>query len=239
MNPMTQYISEFVGMALFISMGSAVSASCLLKNTMANGIGRNWVMIAFGWGLAVGFGVYTGIALGGPAHLNPALSIGFAIMGMFPWELVPGFVIAQILGAFFGAAVTMLHFYPHFKITSPEEGNVVGIFATGPAIDNPVFNFISELIASFAFVFALLCIGKVTDGMFPFIVAMLIVVLGFSYGSTTGYAMNPARDFGPRLAYYVLPVPNKGGANWKYAWIPATAPILGCVLAVSVLNMIK
>lgn len=231
-------LSECIGMMVFIAIGTAVSSSVLLKKTMASGLGTNWVMIAFGWGFAVAFGVYTAVFLGGPAHLNPAVTIGMAVMGVFPWASVPGFILAQILGAFIGAGITMLHYYPHFKITGPDEGNCVNIFATGATIDNKPFNFLSEVIATFFFILVLLTIGPVAEGMFPLLVGFLVVAMGFSFGSTTGYAMNPARDFGPRLAYTLLPLPNKGPTNWDYVWIPVAGPIVGALLAILLLAAI-
>lgn len=160
-----------------MAFGSGVNSSVLLKNTLAKAFAPNWMSLIFGWGLAVTFAVYIGIALGGPAHLNPAITISFAAGGLFPWDQVLPVVAAQMLGGFVGSAITMIHYFPHFKQTGPDEGNVVGIFATG-------------------------------------------------------FALNPARDFGPRLAYAILPVPNRGTANWGYAWVPVIGPIIGATIAV-------
>lgn len=232
------YVSEFVGTALLMAFGSSCNASLLLKNTIASAIKTNWIGLMFGWGFAVTFAVYTAISLGGVAHLNPALTISFASGGLFPWELVPGAIIAQFLGGFCGSVVTIIQYYPHFKITSPEEGNGVGIFATGPAIDNKLFNVISEIIATFMFTFCVLLLGPMVNGLVPLILGFLVASIGFSFGGTTGFALNPARDLTPRLAYTLL-APNRGDPNWKYAWVPVVGPIIGACLAVAIFLFLK
>ena len=172
-------ISEFIGTAVLMAFGSGVNSSVLLKNTLAKAFAPNWMSLIFGWGLAVTFAVYIGIALGGPAHLNPAITISFAAGGLFPWDQVLPVVAAQMLGGFVGSAITMIHYFPHFKQTGPDEGNVVGIFATGPMSDNRFMNLLSEVIATFMFILAILCLGKMSDGLFPFIVGMLVASIGF------------------------------------------------------------
>lgn len=230
---MTQvYISEFVGTAVLIAFGSGTNASILLKKTIVGAFSTNWLNIIFGWAFAVAFGVYIGWQLGGPGHLNPAVTFAVAVLGTFPWEQVIPVSIAQIVGAFVGTAITVVLYYPHFKETKADEGNCVGIFATGPAIDNKPFNLISEIIATFMFMLAILCLGKMVDGVGPMVIGLLVASIGMSFGSTTGYALNPARDFGPRLAYTVLPIPNKGNPNWQYAWVPIVGPLIGAGLAV-------
>lgn len=226
-------LSEFVGTAVLMAFGSGTNASILLKGTIVGAFKTNWLNIIFGWAFAVTFGVYVAVALGGPGHLNPAVTISLAAGGLFPWNQVLGVCVAQVAGAFVDSAITALHYYPHFKITGPDEGNVVGIFATGPASDNRALNLISEIIATFMFMLAILCLGKMSEGFAPFIVGILVASIGMSFGSTTGYALNPARDFGPRLAYTILPIPNKGTANWGYAWVPIVGPIIGAVAAVA------
>lgn len=230
-------LGEFLGTMVLIMFGAGVGASVSLNKVMAKGSG--WTMIAFGWGFAVLFGVYTAGFLGAPGHINPAVTIAFALGGIIKWSIVPGYVIAQVSGAFLGASITAIHFYPHFKETKPEDGNSVGIFATGPAIANKPFNLISEIIATFAFILCLLTLGDFSVGLKPLAVALLIVAIGFSFGSTTGYAINPARDFGPRLAYFLLPIPNKGKANWSYFWVPIVGPIIGASFAVLLVNIIS
>lgn len=234
-----EYFGEFIGTFVLMIFGAGVGASINLEYAYAKGsIKASWIMIALGWGLAVMLGVYTAAYFGAPGHLNPAVTIAFAAGGIISWKVVPGFVLAQICGAFLGASVVALQFYPHFKKTKVEQGNTVGIFATVPAIDNKKFNFISEIVATFTFVLCLLTLGNFAEGLKPFIVGLLIVAIGFSLGSTTGYAINPARDFGPRLAYAVLPIPNKGSANWDYSWIPIVGPIIGGLLAILLIKII-
>jgi len=233
---MSEILGEFLGTMVLIMFGVGVVASISLNKALAKG--TNWLMVAFGWGFAVMFGIYTAGFFAAPGHLNPAVTISFALGGLISWSIVPGYIIAQIAGAFCGAAITTCHFYPHFKETTVEEGNSVGIYATGPAIPNKPFNLISEIVATFAFILCLLTLGEFTEGLKPLIVALLVAAIGCSFGSTTGYAINPARDFGPRLAYAILPIPNKGTANWSYAWIPFVGPTIGATIAVLLINII-
>lgn len=182
--------------------------------------------------MAVTFGVYVAGNFGSQGHLNPAVTLGFAAFGFFPIKSVLPYLLGQFLGAFVGAAIVIIHYAPHFQAAkSSAEGNSVGIFATGPAIKNPLFNFLSEMIATFTFIFCLLNLGDFTKGLKPLIVGLLIMVIGQALGGTTGFALNPARDFAPRLAYAILPVPNKGDANWEYAWVPVFGPIAGGIAA--------
>ena len=227
---MSEYIGEFLGTMVLIVLGVGSVASTNLQKTYAKG--SSWLFISFGWGFAVTFGVYVSGLIGSAAHLNPALTIAWGIFGMFPANKVVGYVVAQLLGAFVGAAIVAVQFGPHFKAShNPDEGNSVGIFATGPAIANPLFNFLSEVIATFIFTYVLMNLGDFSTGLKPLIVGLLITSIGISLGATTGYALNPARDLGPRLAYQLLPVPNKSDANWGYAWVPICGPIVGAVLA--------
>lgn len=235
---MQEYIAEFMGTMVLIVLGVGLGASVNLKNAYAKG--SNWLYICLGWGLAVAFGVYVAGFMGSDAHLNPAITVAFATFGMFAKEKVVGYVIAQFLGAFVAAGIIAIHFYPHFKASeNTEEGNQVGIFGSGAAIDNKLFNLISETIATFFFVFILLNLGEFTDGLKPLIVGLTITSVGLALGSTTGYALNPARDFGPRLAYKVLPIPNKGDAKMSYAWVPIVGPTLGALLASLLFTLIK
>ena len=189
--------------------------------------------------MAVTFGVYVAGQFGADGHLNPAVTLGFAAFGFFPWADVVPYLLGQFLGAFVGAAIVIVQYYPHFKAAkSPDDGNSVGIFATGPAIPNPLFNFLSETIATFFFIFTLLNLGDFTKGLKPLIVGLLIMVVGQTLGGTTGFALNPARDFAPRLAYAILPVPNKADANWGYAWVPICGPIVGGLLAAALQAML-
>lgn len=231
-------LGEFIGTAVLTFFGTGVGCSINLKKTLAKAVGANWVLVAFGWGVAVMLGVYVSGYFNSPGHLNPAVTLAFAIGGLTDWSQVVMFIVAQMAGAFLGAAVTTIHFWPHFRETTIEDGNSVGIFATGPAIPDPVFNLISEIIATFSFIFPLLLLpADFAPALKPLVLAFLLVGISFSFGSTTGYAINPARDLGPRLAYTLLPIPNKGGGNWGYAWIPTVGPIIGATIAVLVVNL--
>lgn len=157
--------------------------------------------------------------------------MALAIDGSFPWEQVPGYIVAQMIGAMLGAAVVYLQYLPHWGLTE-DPGTKLGVFATGPAIPHTFSNILSEMIGTFILVLGLLFIGanKFTEGLNPLAVGLLIVVIGMSLGGTTGYAINPARDLGPRIAHFLLPIPGKGGSNWGYSWIPVVGPILGGAL---------
>lgn len=227
---MNGFIGEFFGTMILILLGCGACASNNLKKVYGQGSG--WLFICFSWGMAVTMGVYVAGALGSLGHLNPAVTIPFAIFGLFPWANVVPYLLGQFLGAFVGAALVMIHFYPHFKESKGEaDGNHVGNFATRPAIKNPLFNCLSEVIATFAFVYILLNLGNFTTGLKPLIVGLLIMTVGTCLGTTTGFALNPARDWAPRFAYTILPVPNKEGAEWDYAWVPMVGPLLGGFLA--------
>ncbi|ATO43130.1 aquaporin [Loigolactobacillus coryniformis subsp. torquens DSM 20004 = KCTC 3535] len=233
---MDAYLGEFVGTMILVILGAGAGASINLNKAYAKGQG--WLYVAFAWGMAVAFGVYVAASFGAPGHLNPAFTIAAAISGMIKWSQVVGFIIAQMLGAFVGAAIVVIHFYPHFKASKSEaEGNTVGIFATKPAINSPVFNFLSEVIATFTFTYITFNLGNFTEGLKPFIVGFVIFAIGASLGSTTGYALNPARDWGPRFAYTVLPIPHKTAAHWEYAWVPMCGPIVGAAIAALLFNL--
>ncbi|MDZ7878496.1 MAG: MIP/aquaporin family protein [Saprospiraceae bacterium] len=222
MNP---YLAELIGTALLILLGNGVVAGVLLKNSKAENAG--WLVIAIGWGLAVTFGVY---AVGGVsgAHLNPAVTLALASTGAFDWGLVPGYIAAQIAGGVLGAVLVYLHYLPHWAKTDDADLKRA-IFCTSPAERHTVGNFISEFIGTFVLLFGLSALGanKFAEGLNPLAVGALILAIGLSLGGTTGYAINPARDLGPRIAHALLPIDNKGGSDWGYAWIPIVAPILG------------
>lgn len=235
---MNGFIGEFFGTLILILLGTGTGAGINLKKSYATG--SNWTFVSIAWGMAVTMGVYVAGMLGSDGHLNPAVTIGFAVFGFFPWSDVLPYIAGQFLGAFVGAAIAIVQFYPHFKATPNEAaGNSVGIFATRPAIKNPLFNFISEVVATWAFIFILLNMGDFTQGLKPFIVGILIMTIGMGLGSTTGFAINPARDWSPRLAYTILPVPNKSSAEWNYAWVPMFGPLLGGLLAAGLQAWIK
>lgn len=239
---MNSFIGEFVGTMVLLVLGIGIGAGSNLKGSIAKG--ASWHHITMTWGLAITFAVYVAGSLGSKAHLYPAVTLSFATFGLFPWKDVLPYITAQFLGAFAGAAIIAIHYYPHFKATKNEdEGNHVGIFTTGAAIDNPIFNFLSEVIATFIFVLILLNLGDFTTGLKPLILGLLIMVIGQAFGETTGFALNPARDWGPRFAYTVLPIPNKGNAHWSYAWVPMFGPLVGAFMATGlqtlVLSMMK
>lgn len=227
---MSGFTGEFLGTMVLIILGVGCCAGVNLKGNYAKG--SDWTFVCLAWGMAVTFGVYVAGNFGSQGHLNPAVTLGFAAFGFFSIKSVLPYLLGQFLGAFVGAAIVIIHYAPHFQAAkSSAEGNSVGIFATGPAIRNPLFNFLSEMIATFTFIFCLLNLGDFTKGLKPLIVGLLIMVIGQALGGTTGFALNPARDFAPRLAYAILPVPNKGDANWEYAWVPVLGPIAGGLAA--------
>jgi glycerol uptake facilitator protein len=227
---MTGFIGEFFGMLVLIVLGVGCGAGIHLNRTFAHG--ESWLFLTIAWGFAVAFGVYVAGKLGSAGHLNPAVTIGFAVFGFFPWREVPAYLAGQFLGAFAGAAIIVIQYLPHFRDSkNVAEGNEVGIFSTSPAISSALLNFASEMIATFFFVFILFNLGNFTTGLKPLIVGFLVTAIGQSLGSTTGFAINPARDFGPRFAYAILPVPNKTSANWSYSWVPICGPLAGGIVA--------
>jgi glycerol uptake facilitator protein len=229
------FIGEFFGTCVLIVLGQSVAAGANLKKTFGKATGTNWFYISFAWGIAVTMGVYVAGSLGSLGHLNPAITIAYALFGLFPWHNVVPYILGQMLGAFVGAVIVMIQFYPQFKnAKTVEDGNSVAIFATMPAIKNNVFNFLSEFIAALFFVLILLNLGNFTVGLKPFIVGMVIFIIGAGLGTTTGFAINPARDLAPRFAYTIMPVPNKDVAHWEYAWVPLFGPILGAITAAAV-----
>lgn len=225
---MSAFMGELVGTMILILFGGGVVAGANLKKTYSNGGG--WVVITLAWGLAVTMGVYAVGSISG-AHLNPAVTVGLALNGDFSWADVPGYIIAQMIGGFLGGVLVFLHYLPHWKETE-DKGAKLAVFSTGPAIPHPLSNLLSEIIGTFILVLGLLFIGanNFTEGLNPIVVGLLIVVIGMSLGGTTGYAINPARDLGPRIAHFLLPIPGKGKSNWGYAWIPVVGPIMGGTL---------
>jgi len=222
---MSAFLGELIGTMILIVFGGGVVGGVVLKKSKAENSG--WIVITMGWGLAVAMAVYAVGQFSG-AHLNPAVTIGLAAIGSFPWSDVPTYIIAQMIGAFIGAVIVYLHYLPHWKATD-DQGAKLAVFSTDPAIKNPAANLLSEVIGTFILLLGLLALGanKFAEGMNPFIVGFLIVAIGLSLGGTTGYAINPARDLGPRIAHFILPIPGKGISNWGYAWIPVVGPIIG------------
>jgi glycerol uptake facilitator protein len=228
---MSHFLSELVGTMILIIFGCGVNAGVTLKKSFSQNSG--WVVIAFGWGFAVMIAAFVVGHYSG-AHLNPALTIAMAVAGNLPWAEVGPYIAGQMIGAILGATVVWLHYLPHWKETK-DPGEKLGVFSTGPAIKQPFANLLSEIIGTFVLVFILLAFGakglKFADGVQTMVVGFLIVAIGMSLGGTTGYAINPARDLGPRIAHAILPIAGKGSSNWGYAWIPVVGPIVGGVLA--------
>ena len=230
------FIAELIGTLLLILLGDGVVANVVLKKSKATDSG--WMVIATGWAFAVAvpaliFGVYSG------AHFNPALTLAFAVIGKICWTQVPVYLAGQFIGAFIGAVLVYVHYMDQFKATESKEDKL-GVFCTGPAVRNYVVNFICEVIGTFVLVFGILGISEqnLTNGIGTLFVGFLIWAIGLSLGGTTGYAINPARDLGPRIAHALLPIPGKGDSDWGYSWIPILGPIVGGILGALVYIMI-
>lgn len=226
------FLGELFGTLILILLGDGVVAGVLLEKSKSQNGG--WIVITTGWALAVIFGVLVAKTFGSAyAHLNPAVTIGFAILNGDFSKLY--YILAQFLGAFLGAILVYLHFLPHWKeANSP--ATILAVFSTDPAIDHPASNFFSETLGTFILILGIWAIFHpsllgLSAHIGVFFVGLLVWSIGLSMGGTTGYAINPARDLAPRLAHFLLPIPNKGTSNWKYAWIPILAPIAGACLA--------
>jgi glycerol uptake facilitator len=220
-------VSEVIGTMLLILLGDGVVANVLLGKTKGNNSG--WIVITWAWGLAVFVGAYSAVALGSQAHLNPAVTVGLVIAGITPTDQIVSYLIGEMVGAMLGAFLVWLHYYPHWAETA-DPGLKLAVFSTGPAIRNTVMNFISEVIGTFVLMFGILAIpANFLPG--PFTVGLLVVVIGLALGGTTGYAINPARDLGPRIMHAILPIPGKGSSDWGYSWIPVVGPIVGAAIA--------
>ncbi|MBC1418301.1 MIP/aquaporin family protein [Listeria fleischmannii] len=232
----TQFLGELLGTAVLVLFGGGVVAGVSLKWSKAENAG--WVVVAIAWGLAVTMGVYVSGYMS-MAHLNPAVTIGMALAGAFPWDYVFPYIAAQFIGAFIGATLVWLHYYPHWKQTE-DKATKLGVFSTAPAIRHYTSNVFGEALGTFILVFGLLSLGagKFADGLNPLVVGGLIVVIGMSLGGTTGYAINPARDLGPRIAHFIWPISGKGGSDWAYSWVPVIGPVLGGALGALSYNAI-
>jgi len=230
MGNMDIFLGEFIGTMVLIILGAGVCANVNLKKTFANGGG--WIVVALGWGFAVAFGVYISSFFGSGGHLNPAVTLAAAVSGSLAWSSVPLYIGSQLLGAIVGAVFVYIFFFPHWEETE-DPGTKLGVFATSPAIKHTPANFLSEMMGTMFLVFGLNAIGlnDFANGLNPLIVGFFITAIGLSLGGTTGYAINPARDLGPRIAHAILPIRGKGGSDWGYSWIPVLAPLTGAVLA--------
>ena len=234
---MTPFISEFIGTALLITLGNGVVANVVLHKTYGQSSG--WIVITFGWAIAVFVGVFVSGTTSG-AHLNPAITFALAAVGKFSWAKVPLYITAQILGGILGSFLVFILYRKHFDETE-NPASKLAVFCTSPAIPNTLYNFLSEFIGTFIFVLGALYIvaSKNSLGALDALpVALLVLGIGLSLGGTTGYAINPARDIGPRLLHAILPMKNKGNSNWSYSWIPVVGPIAGGFLAALVYSLI-
>ena len=231
------FVGELIGTMLLILLGDGVVANVVLGKTKGNSGG--WIVITTAWALAVFVGAYASAVVSG-AHLNPAVTIGLATAGTsvtggqaFAWGDVPMYIIAQMIGAFIGAVLVWLAYFQHWGAT-PDPGAKLAVFSTGPAIRNTVWNLVTEIIGTFVLVFGILAIRGAEGNMGSLAiipVAFLVWAIGLSLGGPTGYAINPARDLGPRIANFLLPIPGKGSSDWGYSWIPVVGPIIGAVIA--------
>jgi len=234
---MSEFTAELIGTMLLILLGNGVVANVVLKGTKGNNAG--WMVITTGWALAVFVGVVIATPYSG-AHLNPAVTIGLAIAGKFAWSKVITFIIAQLIGSVIGAGLVWIVYRDHFNAT-PDPNAQLAVFCTAPAIHNRLFNLLSEIVGTFVLVFVIFYftnaeisdqktpIGLGSLGAIP--VAFLVWAIGLSLGGTTGYAINPARDFGPRIAHSLLPIRGKGSSNWTYGWVPIIGPFIGAAIA--------
>lgn len=235
---MTPYVGEFIGTALLIVLGDGVVANVALNKT--KGQNGGWIVISFGWAMAVFVGVFSVAAVSG-SHLNPAVTVALAMIGKFAWQDVPLYFVAQFAGAFTGSVLVYFVYKQHFDATDDANAKLA-VFCTGPAIRNPFHNLISETIATFVFVLAVLFIVSPQSSLgaldaLP--VALLVLSIGLSLGGSTGYAINPARDTGPRLAHSLLPIKNKRDSDWGYAWVPIIGPFIGAAIAAGIYELLQ
>jgi glycerol uptake facilitator protein len=226
---MSNFLSEFIGTALLIILGNGVVANVVLQKTKGNNSG--WIVITFGWAIAVFVAVFVASKSG--AHLNPAVSLALAYLDKLAWADVPIYIAAQFAGAIIGSAVVYITYVQHFDATEDKDAKLA-VFCNSPAIRSTLPNLVTEIIGTFILVFAILFITKGTVGLgsldaLP--VALLVFGIGLSLGGPTGYAINPARDLGPRIAHFILPIKNKRDSDWRYSWIPVIGPIVGALLA--------
>ena len=247
---MQTLLAEAIGTMMLLLLGDGVVANVLLARSKGQNSG--WIVITTGWAVAVTVAVYAVGRISG-AHLNPAVTVGLASIGSFPWSDVPGYIAAQMIGAFAGAVLVWLTYLPHWKITTDADAKL-GIFCTGPAVRQPIANVITEIIGTAVLLFGILAIAAnaqtltrpneldlsvvFSRGLQPLLVGILILGIGLSLGGPTGYAINPARDLGPRLAHALLPIPGKRDSDWGYAWIPVVAPIIGGVLGAMLYSVV-
>ena len=247
MNP---YVAEAVGTTILILLGNGVVANVLLARSKGENSG--WIVITVGWGIAATIAVYSVGRISG-AHLNPAVTIALATIGSFPWGNVAGYVAAQVVGAWLGAVLVWLAYLPHWPLTDDPAAKLA-VFSTGPAVRSTAANFVTEAISTAMLLFGVLAIGANAEGwaqagdvdlsqvfsraLQPLLVGILVLGIGLSLGGPTGYAINPARDLGPRIAHAILPIPGKGTSDWPYAWIPSVAPIAGGIAGAALYTLV-
>ncbi len=241
------FVAEVLGTGTLILLGDGVVAGVLLSKSKAQNSG--WIVITFAWA----FAVFSGVLVAGPvsgAHLNPAVTLGLALNGNIKWDIVPVYWAGEMLGAFLGAVLVFLHYYPHWEGTENADLKLA-VFCTAPAIRNYTWNLVSEIIGTFVLVFVIFVfaqngafmgtasartpVGLGSIGALP--VSFLVLVIGLALGGTTGYAINPARDLGPRIAHFLLPIPGKRDPDWEYSWVPVVGPLIGGALAYVVYNV--
>jgi glycerol uptake facilitator protein len=220
------FLYETLGTAMLLLLGCGVVATAILRDS--KGYGGGWLLINFGWGLGVYAGVYVAFVSG--AHLNPAVTISQWMMGNITAGQVPVYFAGEFLGAFLGAVIAYLAFKLHFD-AEEDPGAKLAVFSTGPAIRNYGWNLVTEIIGTFVLIFVILISGGTPTEVGPLFVALLVVGIGASLGGPTGYAINPARDLGPRIAHAVLPIKGKGSSDWSYSWVPVVGPIIGAIIA--------
>lgn len=239
---MSPFLAELLGTMILIILGDGVVANVVLKQTKGHNAG--WIVITAGWAMAVTVAVYCTNAISG-AHLNPAVTIAMASIANLGWDQVPVYIAAQMIGAFLGAVVVWLAYLPHWPVTE-DKGAKLAVFCTGPAIRQPLANLITEIVGTFILVLGVLAVlskdnllekSGFDTGLAPALVGVIVFAIGLSLGGPTGYAINPARDLGPRIAHALLPIPGKGGSDWGYALIPVLGPIIGGVLGAVVYSV--
>lgn len=233
---MSTFLAEFLGTMMLILLGDGVVAGVALNKSKAQNGG--WMVVTAAWACAVAIPAFIFGAASG-AHFNPALTIALAAIGKFSWSLVPSYIAAQFLGAIVGGALVWLSYLPHWAETE-DKATKLGVFCTAPAIRNTGANLITEIVGTFVLVFGILGLGqvKMADGIGTLAVGLLILVIGLSLGAPTGYAINPARDLGPRIAHAILPIAGKGDSDWGYSWIPVVGPIIGALIGAGLFTMV-
>ena len=228
---MSIFGAEVIGTGLLILLGDGVVAAVLLNHSKAQNGG--WIVITWGWAMAVMVAVFAVGQFSG-AHLNPAVTIGFALEGRTEWGDVPEYLAGEFVGAFIGATLVWLSYLNHWRETE-DPGLKLAVFCTAPAIRNPVANIITEVVGTFVLVFGVMAFfadeATAATGLGGLLVGLLVLGIGLSLGGPTGYAINPARDLGPRIMHAILPIPGKGGSDWGYSWVPVVGPLIGCALA--------